>query len=173
MKKLLFLPFFALFFASSNSSSTSDYLPLMMKRSDLDKSIKYSEAQSLTELGKIFTIGKYIFITQKYKGIHVIDNSDPTKPNNAGFITIPGCANVAIKGSYLYADNAVDLVTLDISDIGNIKVVNRIKNVFPELFPPNSYYMPDDFSSSHRPKDMVIIGWIKNPNVNTNNYIAK
>ena len=65
---------------------------------------------------------------------------------------------MAVKGQTLYADNAVDLVAIDLSDINNITVTKRIKNVFPELSTPDgSYYWK--YSSKNRPENTIIVGW--------------
>ena len=99
----------------------------------------------------------YIFAEKK--GIHIIDNSVPESPVNLRFIEIPGCLDMAVKGSVVYADNAVDMVCIDVSDINAIREVKRIKGAFPELVPPDLTAMPDAFSPKHRPENTVIVEW--------------
>lgn len=151
--------------ASFSDRSTSyvetQYIPVLINRTELETSIHSIDQQPLIKIGKIYTKDGYIFISQQYKGIHVIDNRDPANPLNIQFITIPGCMDMAIKGNSMYVDNATDLVTLDLSTLPNIQVTSRIPNVFPELLPPDLSYIPSVFSMENRPKNTVIIEWRK------------
>ena len=53
---------------------------------------------------------------------------------------IPAITDFTISGDRLYADSWVDLVTIDIEDIYNIKLVGRQKGIIePYLFPPAPY----------------------------------
>lgn len=137
----------------------SEYTPVLMLRSELNKSITNIAPKPLSNSGKIYTKGNWVFISEKYEGIHVIDNSNPEMPVNTGFITVPGCLDMAMKGNYLYVDNSVDLVTIDMSNYPNIKVSSRIENVFPEMLPPDTWSMPSKYTPSNRPKNTVIIQW--------------
>jgi hypothetical protein len=80
--------------------------------------------------GKIYVYGKYIFLNEMGKGIHVFDNTDPSQPKNAGFINIPGNTDLAIKDNILLADSYMDLVSIDISNPLQSKEINRLQNVF-------------------------------------------
>ncbi len=148
---------------SSNNVSNSDYTPILMHKSELANSVVYKTAQELKRPGKIYLKGNYIYINEKYKGVHIIDNTNPSNPQKTGFIKIPGCIDIAIKHNTLYADNAVDLVAVDISDLPTIKVTKRIEDVFPEHTPPNNNWIPFEFQPENRPENTVIIEWIKNP----------
>ena len=139
----------------------SSYKPLLMTRAQLEKSVLWQAPREPKEPGKIYTKGKYIFINEKYKGVHVIDNSDPTHPVNTGFIQAPGNVDMAVKGNALYLDNAVDLITVDITDPKNLKVTSRIEEVFPELAPPDNPAGIYQYSKEKRPDNTVIIGWEK------------
>jgi len=50
-----------------------------------------------------------------------------------GFIQIPGNKDVVIKGNLMYADNYTDLLTIDISDMDNVKEINRVEGVYPDI----------------------------------------
>ncbi|WP_163381125.1 LVIVD repeat-containing protein [Cyclobacterium sp. SYSU L10401] len=88
----------------------------------------------LDDPGKIYIYGDYLFISEPGKGIHILDNTDPSSPRNLNFINIPGTGDLAINQSILYADNYVDLLAFDISDPQNIEMVNREEDVFPNLY---------------------------------------
>ena len=140
----------------------SEYVPVLIKRSDFEASVKSEPAREVHQAGKIYTIGNYIFLNELYEGIHVIDNTDPSKPVNMGFINIPGNVDIAVKGESLYADSAVDLLAINISNPQQIVVTSRTKDVFPEKLPPNMDYIPYQYTKEQREeKDAVIINWVK------------
>ncbi|MDR1938904.1 MAG: hypothetical protein LBQ73_10475 [Tannerellaceae bacterium] len=131
------------------------YKPVYMKRADLENSVSYQpQGRKLTNPGKIYSKPPYIYINERYRGIHVINNADPAHPVNEGFIIAPGCIDMAVKDHIIYIDNSVDLVAFDLNAK---KVTKRVKNIFPEpVAPDNSYY------NGFREDDMVIVEWKKN-----------
>ena len=142
----------------------SDYEAVIMYRDDLEKSISIGDPQPLTGLDKIYYKDDYIFLTKRYKGMHVIDNHDPENPVNIAFINIPGCQDVAIKQNILYSDNSTDLVGINISGIpASIAQVSRIAKAFPNPLPPDLDYIPKKFRAYNRPKNTVIVEWKKKP----------
>jgi hypothetical protein len=112
-------------------------------------------------MDKIYVKDNLLLITEKYKGVHVFDNSNPSNPINVGFLRIPGCVDVAMKGSVLYADNATDLVAVTLSNLNDIKVCSRVEDCLPELTPPGYNYLPSVFSKEKRPENTVIVEWKK------------
>ncbi|HYG38288.1 MAG TPA: hypothetical protein VD908_06705 [Cytophagales bacterium] len=142
----------------------SEYQAILMTRNQLEKSVVYQQPRAFINTGKIYQKGYYIFINEKYKGVHIIDNHDPTSPQNIGFISAPGCIDMAVKGNSLYMDNALDLVAVDITNFEHVTVTERIKDVFPELLPPDSEGIPEEFTTSQRPQNTIIVGWEKKAN---------
>ncbi|MDD2437249.1 MAG: hypothetical protein PHG27_03175 [Massilibacteroides sp.] len=134
---------------------TGNYVPVFMERSELEKSVFFDqEKHALVNPGKIYSKDQFLFINEKYKGIHVIDNSDSRHPEKVGFIVAPGCIDMAVKGNILYLDNAVDLVAIDLTER---KVTERIENVFPEPLSPENYKYLDK-----RPDEkFILVGWNK------------
>ncbi len=151
---------------NANSTSKADatdfgYKPILMTRSELENSVSYIESRKLERPGKMYIRGNTLFINELFRGVHVIDNFDPENPKHVGFITIPGCIDIAVDRNMLYADNAVDLIAIDISSLENISVTKRIRNVFPELTPPDYEYIPSGYTKENRPENTVIIEWEK------------
>lgn len=92
--------------------------------------------------GKIYVFGQYLFINEQNEGIHVIDNADPANPKNIAFWSIPGNGDMAIRGHFLYANQYVDLLTIDISDFQNPQIVCRSESAFqPYGFDPQQGYI--------------------------------
>jgi hypothetical protein len=123
-------------------------------------------ARPLRNTGKIYTKDTLVFVNELYQGIHVINNRDPRQPKSVAFISIPGNVDLAIKGSILYADNYRDLVSLDISNLTNIREVNRVK----EALPQGTQDYPNEFGVFFEcvdPNKGVVAGWekatLKNP----------
>jgi hypothetical protein len=121
-------------------------------------------AAAITATGKISVYGKFIFLSEPGKGIHVIDNSNPASPKNVSFINIPGNEDMAIKGNSLYADAYGDLVTFDISDPAKAITKDFETYVFPDqsIYYAGSTINPDSIN--------VIVGWTtKDTTVNYDN----
>jgi hypothetical protein len=136
------------------------YIPIFMKRADLEKSVSFqSVGRDMKDPGKIAYKPPYIYVNERYKGIHLINNSDPRNPRKEGFIVAPGCIDMAVKGNILYLDNAVDLVAFDLT---TKQVSKRIKEVFPEPVSPEN----EVFSINESREGYILVGWKKNPNKN-------
>ncbi len=111
------------------------YSPVYMSYDELRDAVKENSPLDLVNPGKIYFKDGYIFINEKLKGVHVIDNTNPSNPQNIKFIEIPGNVDIAIKENILYADSYIDMVAIDITDLGNIHEVNRVEKVFPYTVP--------------------------------------
>jgi len=92
--------------------------------------IDYFESRLLENPGKIYYYNNTLIVNEKYEGIHLYDNSDPYAPSYLGFISIPGNLDVSIKNDIMYADNYVDLITIDVSDLKDPKLLDRQEEVF-------------------------------------------
>ncbi len=68
----------------------SQYEPVFMERSVFESSIILSPPQPVIKSGKIYVIGKYLFINEKNMGFHVFDNENPSNPTAIYFIKSPG-----------------------------------------------------------------------------------
>jgi len=120
--------------------------------------ISAKEPQPINNLGKIYYKFPYIFVNERNKGIHILDNTTPENPLPLKFIEVPGSEDIAIKGNYLYVDNITDLVTIDISDLENIAVTNRVKDLYNE----SRKVYPDGYSGYFECVDAskgIVVGW--------------
>jgi len=116
--------------------------PVYMTYDEMRDGVKSVPATDLKKTGKMYFYNKYVFVNEYLKGIHIIDNSDPSNPQNIKFVEIPGNIDMAIKDNYLYVDSYVDLVVLNINDINNISEVYRVEDVFPYQVPEYDYNYP-------------------------------
>lgn len=87
--------------------------------------------------GTIFLRDNLFFMLEQRQGIHVFNVADPGNPVAVVFWQIPAIGDFSISGNRLFADSWRDLVTIDISDIHNIRSIDRQTGLFePQLFPP-------------------------------------
>lgn len=108
--------------------------PVYMTYEELRTGITTEAPRALEDPGKIYFKQPYIFINEKSKGVHVIDNSNPRNPQNIAFINIPGNIDMAAKSNVLYVDNYVDLLTIDISDPQDAQLIERVEDVFTDNY---------------------------------------
>ena len=134
-------------------------VPVTLSVADFRASVSFEEPKEIEQSGKIYVYENYIFINDNMKGILVVDNTHYT-PEKIRYINIPHNTDIAIKGDVLFANSGRDLVTFDISNIHDIKILERLENVFenyyyPEL-PASAAYT--DFNNFN-PDREVIIGY--------------
>lgn len=102
--------------------------PVYLKAADFRKEIETETIKALEEPGKIYYYNDMLFINQKGKGIHIYNNEDKSNPEFIVFYKIAGNFDLAIKDDLLVADNVIDMITIDISDIMNPFIVDRIED---------------------------------------------
>ncbi|MGB5821702.1 MAG: hypothetical protein WBG90_19625 [Saonia sp.] len=145
---------------NNGDSKYADYLvarPIVLSEGEFNN-VTVVAPGPIDESGKIYAYKDYIFVNDKYRGIHVIDNSDPAAPKKLSFIKIAGNVDISIKDDYLYADSIMDLIVLDISDISAIKIVNRMEDVLWNniIFPLEADFY--EYGEIDYEKD-IIVGW--------------
>ena len=144
-----------------NADLYEDYLvarPLTMSVEEFKNSVEIVPPVPVEESGKIYAYDNYIFVNDKYKGVHVIDNSNPDNPRKISFIKIAGNVDISVKDNYLYADSLMDLMVFDISVIGNIQIVNRLQDVLRDnvIWPAEAdFFEYGDWDYENE----ILIGW--------------
>ena len=126
--------------------------PVYQTKEAVKANIKSNPPKDIQSPGKIFIYGNYIFLNEIDKGVHVIDNSDPSHPVAKAFIDIPGNVDIAVKGTTLYADMYGDLITVDIADPLHAGLLNDLPNVFPERIYANGFVADNG---------RLIVDWLK------------
>lgn len=132
------------------------YKPVYKSFDEFRGSFKSGPGREIQQAGKIYFKDDFIFVNEVNKGIHVINNADPSNPQRVAFYEIEGNVDIAIRGNILFADSYIDLVSIDISDINNPVEVSRLENAFPEVLPPNELSLP--IYELDRSKG-VVVGW--------------
>lgn len=106
------------------------YDPIFKTTAECRVGMQVQAARPLVKPGKIYYFDHYLLINELREGIHIVDNSDPANPAPVAFWSIPGNVDMAVRGNYLYADQYIDLLTIDISDLQNPQAVCRGENAF-------------------------------------------
>lgn len=159
--------FFLLLFAFSCTSSPLTEIPdevaglAPVYAADGDwNDINSVEPRPIRQLNKIYYKDSLIFVGEAQQGIHIVDNHDPTQPERIGFISLPGNSDIAIKGDVLYANNLTDLVAIDISNLGDVKVLSRVSDAFPNASQevPTNYI---GFFECPDPEMGSVVGWVE------------
>ncbi|MFK8037509.1 MAG: LVIVD repeat-containing protein [Crocinitomicaceae bacterium] len=104
--------------------------------------VKYEEAKTIEQKGGIYFKDNFLFILDNFKGIYIIDNSNPSAPINKGYYAITGITGISINNQYLYVNAYTDLVVIDVSSIDNPSEVGRIENVFDYAMPTHDPQYP-------------------------------
>ena len=165
MKKIILITFITLLFSSIIGCEDNQYVtytlatPVIMPLDEFRNSVVITSPKEIVESGKIYVYQDYIFVNDKYKGIHVIDNSNPVTPVKMAFISIFGNVDISVKGNYLYADSLMDLVVFDISDIGNITEVGRLIDVFTEHHMVSIPVDADYYDFENYDAEGIIVDW--------------
>lgn len=123
-----------------------------------DIAIKTLPAQEICQPGKIYVYGPYLLINELHKGIHIVDNSDPSAPENLSFIRITGNVDMAVNHGYLYADHLSSMAVFDISDPVNVVLVKEVENAFDG----QNFNYPSETGVSFEcpdPARGLVIGW--------------
>lgn len=140
----------------------SGYIPVLMDRAEMERAIKFEPPRPMIDPGKIYYKIPFLFIVEKHKGVHIIENSNPANPEKIGFIHIDGVRDIAMKNDVMYADNAVDLIAVKLNaSYTSATVSKRFKNYFPEMLAPDGRGFPS-YVYKNRPANSVIVGWKTN-----------
>jgi hypothetical protein len=116
-------------------TSTYTYLkPVYVTPEEYKIPVKLGNSEALKEPGKIYFYYNFILINELRKGIHIINNQDPTSPVNEGFIEIPGNIDMAVMNDILYADAYTDLLVIDLKNIKEPRLIERKENLFESFY---------------------------------------
>lgn len=114
----------------SHTKAFIQYAPVYLSQQEFEAPAELRTPREMQNTGIIFSYRKFLLVNEFQKGIHVIDNHNPTKPVSIGFIEIPGNTHFTIRNDILYANKLEDLLAIDVSDMDQPIQVNRLKDLF-------------------------------------------
>lgn len=135
--------------------------PVFMSKTAFRSSVKVkTQAEDIQKLGKICFYDGYLYISEPEKGIHIIDNRNPSNPLNIGFIEVLGNADLAIRNNMLYADSYVDLVWFDITNPAAPTLKGRLEDIFVSALPVMENFYGCDYKEVNDGQDTgIVVGW--------------
>lgn len=139
-------------YRDDQNQTIEGYKPVYASAENL--AITFDAPRALHQPGKIFIYGKYLLINDVGKGIHFINNADPSSPQPLGFLNVTGNVDLAVRNNILYVDHIGSLVALDISDLNMIKEISRVKTWSAALPPSDARYF-----ECVDPNKGEIVGW--------------
>jgi hypothetical protein len=91
-----------------------------------------------------------LFYIAQNSGIHVFNNQNPENPQNIAFIQLEGVHDISVKNDILYADNFMDLVVFDISNVSAIQLVNVQEDMlyYYATYPDDVLYYQDVYPTT-------------------------
>ncbi len=92
------------------------------------------EARPIVDPGKVFVSEDLLLIGEEGEGIHVYDNTNPENPTALSFISIPNNREFYVNDNFIYAESLYDMLKIDISDMTNPRLQNRVENAFIQDF---------------------------------------
>lgn len=166
MKKLTFLLLITgLFVLPGCKDYVDEYVtytvnePVFMSASEFRSAVDMEGPKPIEKQGKIVFYDEYLYISQPEKGIHIIDNRNPSDPRNIAFIELLGNADMHVRDNMLYADSYVDLVWFDINDPAKPVLKGRKEEVFPEALPLTENGFGIDYDKFADRGNKVVVGW--------------
>jgi hypothetical protein len=115
--------------------------------------------KNIEQQGNIYVKDHYLFMVEPNKGVHFIDNSNPSSPNQIGFLNIVGATGMAIKDNRMYVNSLIDLVVFDISNLSAPVEVARLEDQFPNALPYSTENYP--YATIDKEKGVVVAWEVK------------
>jgi hypothetical protein len=139
--------------------------PVFMSTKAFRESVNITtKAEPISSWGKLCFYEGYLYISEVEKGIHIINNNDPSHPQNVGFIELMGNADITIHNGILYADSYIDLVWFNVDNPAKPELMGRLEEAFPNALPSteNIYGIAYDLcygTNGSAREEGVIVGW--------------
>lgn len=121
------------------TSQPTNREPVILSFFELRQPIDLQASKPLFSNGKIVLYKNYLLINEPEKGVHIYDNTHPDSPAAIGFLPILGNTDIVVRNDVLLANNYVDLVAFDISDMENVITLYRSEDVFSPPFNSTAY----------------------------------
>lgn len=147
------------------------YEPVYALKSTVLANINGDPGTPISQTGQIYVKGSYIYLNDPEKGIHIIDNSDPAHPVQTAFLNIPGNLNIGIRNNILYADMYADVLSIDISNVHQVKILGMLRSFFTtRVYVPDTNYVIANWIVKDTSVTVVPQGFVLIPNTNYLTY---
>ncbi|MCC6817852.1 MAG: hypothetical protein IT245_03045 [Bacteroidia bacterium] len=110
-------------------ADVDSFEPILQPLSDIKNSFSIEQDYPISKPGNIYSYKNFLLVSEKTVGIHILDNTNPANPIPLKFIQLKGNTNFSIVDDILLADNGPDLLSIDISNLNDIKLVKRLEQI--------------------------------------------
>lgn len=142
-----------------NTLQTRTYeanVPIYLAKSKFRQPVASDSPQPIGSTGRIYFKDNYLFLSDGDKGIHVINNYDPSNPENVSFIPVRGAKDLVIKGTKMYVGSFSDLLILDVQNPEQVEELGRMKNALEVTWPEHNPNYP--IATVDTAKG-IVVGW--------------
>lgn len=170
MKQLfiLFLPI--LLFSACLDDDRNEFIdglrPVYGGLSNLN--IETTAPERFEDLGNIVAYQQYLYIVERGRGVHIVDNTNPEIPETLGFIAIPSVEQITIDDDVLFANFGWNLLLIDITNPLNAQLLSAVADFFDESEIQNRPTNYSGYFECVDPTRGTVIGWeeanLFNPN---------
>ncbi|AWO01727.1 hypothetical protein DLD77_08445 [Chitinophaga alhagiae] len=137
--------------------TTKLFTPILKSQAEVRATaVQVQAPQEIGSTGKIYISGRYIFVNEPGKGVHIIDNQYPASPVKVSFIKVEGNRDMAVKGNILYVDSYRDLVAIDITDPTQVRKVKTLEDVLGYAWDENGYVVGYKYYGQ---SDTMVVGY--------------
>ncbi len=152
-------------------------VPVYASKASIRDAVTVETSLAVDSVAEMLSYKETLFLRNGTDGIHVIDNTDPSNPDNHAYIKIVPCFAMETNDDQLYVIQGTDLVVFDLSDVRNPVVKHRVNDLYNSDFAKGDSFVVgyeqqevvkvlNDFSCSDQfifPEDEVIRGAISTP----------
>lgn len=140
--------------------------PVFTPRSEVLAEINYSTAAHTYAFDNVVVWGTHLAILDQYKGVAILDNTDPLQPVYEGYINVPAAAYLAVQDNMLWINHYNDFVyfTWD-AELGVVQAGRLEKQVsyydYFDIANWVSAYGDSDDWRDRIPEGMVVTGYYR------------
>lgn len=141
--RLLFIAAIGVLFNSCEDKcyyyeEVTEYQEILMDADEVKNSFAVVSDYTIKKPGNIYSYQNYLLVAEQNEGIHILNNTNPASPVPLKFIKLKGNSNFAVANDVLLADNGADLLSINIADLGNIRIDKRTENINPDILRPGN-----------------------------------
>ena len=109
----------------------TSYQPVILSAAEWrSDDFTFAAPDQVCEPSGFYVYGDILFVLDRNKGLHIIDNTNNADPRPLTFLNIPGGDGLAVRNNVLYVNQYVDLLTFDLTDPTKPGFLSRTENVF-------------------------------------------